>query len=59
MPLIGGKTADFPGWKMMTFRAREGRKGHAYTNKGDPGALPGLLRLQALPGLQVACGDRF
>ena len=44
MPLIGGKKADFPGWKMLAFRARERRKGHAYTDQGNPGALPGLLR---------------
>ena len=44
MLFISGKRADFPGWKMLAFRARERRKGHAYTNKGNPGALLGLLR---------------
>lgn len=66
MLFISGKKADFPGWKMMTFHAREGRKGHAYANKGDPGALPGLLRrakgrsaalpLSKMPALAVQDG---
>ena len=29
---------------MLEFHAREGRKEHAYTDQGDPGALLGLLR---------------
>ena len=51
---------------MLAFRARERRKGHAYTNKGNPGALLGLLRrakdgstalpLSKMPALAVQNG---
>ena len=66
MLFISGKKADFPGWKMLEFRTGEGRKGHAYTDQGDPGALLGLLRrtkgrsaalpLSKMPALAVQNG---
>ena len=51
---------------MLEFHAREGRKEHAYTDQGNPGALLGLLRrakdgsaalpLSKMPALAVQNG---